>query len=120
MKNRYLILRGLFDRPLNFNQLIDETDLTSTLILNSLKSLFRSNAIKSITDHPQNDIPKSRKMKFYVITENGRNKLAYYEYKHQFYKEFPSRYDDSLNQPYYSEIQKIIEENNHFTFKKNS
>lgn len=135
MKHRYLVLRSLFDKPMHFDELVDETDLTTTLLLNALKSLFNSHAIKSKTLYPQNkdfdtelkkiglekgwnfiEPPKAKKIKFYQITNKGRNQIAYYEYKHQFYKEFQTKYDDSLNQPYYEEIQEIIQENNHFNY----
>lgn len=117
-KNRYLVLRAVFERPMSFTDLTHETGLRNTLLLNSLKSLFSSNAIKSAIVHPQElkkiglpkkSFPKNtpKKMKNYFITKNGRKKLAYYEYKHQFYKEFP-------NEPYYEAIQEIIEENNYF------
>lgn len=133
MKCRYLVLRSLFDKAMYFKLLESETELQPLELLKALSTLISTFAIKKRIIRLNSDtydidltelgIAKSllgienmpmRKKTFYIITNKGKNQLAFYEYKYQLYKLFNERYHSSLNQPYFDEIQKIIEENNHF------
>jgi len=121
---KYTVLRYLYLEPKTAQQLIEACpDMEERHVITAIANLLSNHAIKK--QSIPGDIPKAtdeffdegskhikRKTKNqYVISPNGKRKLAYFEWKYQLHNKIPSNafpWSDEYNQPYYDEMTKII------------
>ena len=121
---KYTVLRYLYLEPKTAQQLIEACPgMEERHVITAIANLLSNHAIKKesileesskVTDEFFNEGSKHIKRKTrnqYIISPNGRRKLAYWEWKYQLHtkispKAFP--WNDEYNQPYYDEMTKII------------
>jgi hypothetical protein len=120
---KYEVLRYIYLEPKTAEQLIETCPhIKKQHIITAIANLLSNHAIKKekITEEPRELIETQKTKKLqgakkkpkyrYVLIPNGKRKLAYFEWKHQLYTEWKSPWADSFNDPYYSEMKKIITE----------
>jgi len=120
---KYEVLRYIWFGPKTAEELFGAcSSMEKRQVITALANLLDNHAIKkeSIPEEPKatdeffNEDPKRIKKKSknqYVISTNGKRKLAYFEWKYQLYTEIPPNafpWSDEYNQPYYDEMTKII------------
>jgi hypothetical protein len=120
---KYEVLRYIWLGPKTAEELFAAcSNMEKRHVITAIANLLSNHAIKKekIIEEPKEitEIQKTKKLQGakkkpkyrYVLIPNGKRKLAYFEWKHQLYTEWKSPWADSFNDPYYSEMKKIITE----------
>jgi hypothetical protein len=121
MIERYEILRRLYISDKTVDDLASEmSHVPRQIIVNGLGKLLTNAAIKKIHFTEERieiteiqiakDLAGVKDKQFirYHLTEHGRKKLAYYEWKYKMHEKVKFEWAESFNQKYYDEMTRLI------------
>jgi hypothetical protein len=106
--NKYKVMRGLYYLDKTKNDLLAESGMHSFQLKDALDSLLKFGDIEKVknVDESHNDAVTTLT---YRLTEKGKEKLAYYEYKYALNQKYIPPYEKGkMQRKYESEITHII------------